>query len=93
MSFPRPGGGPLVASEDEEFVRQNSVRFESIWREATPLSLDARELAGFGREVAPNPGRATTNETTRRPAAAHESSYRAALPDPSELALGRMFRA
>ena len=93
LSFPRPGGGPLVASEDEEFVRQNSVRFESIWREATPLSLDARELAGFGREVAPNPGRATTNETTRRPAAAHESSYRAALPDPSELALGRMFRA
>ncbi|MCI4362521.1 MAG: hypothetical protein L3J77_04960 [Thermoplasmata archaeon] len=93
MSFPRPGGGPLVASEDEEFVRQNALRFESVWREATPLSLDARDIAGIGREIAPVSHRAAGPETTRPHATSHPSAFRAALPDASELALGRMFRA
>ncbi|MCI4321455.1 MAG: helix-turn-helix domain-containing protein [Thermoplasmata archaeon] len=93
MSFPRPGGGPLVASEDEEFVRQNALRFESVWREATPLSLDARDIAGIGREVAPIGHRTAGPETSRPHATAHPSAFRAALPDASELALGRMFRA
>jgi hypothetical protein len=93
LSYPRPGGGPLVSSDDEEFVRQNLMRFESVWREATPLSLDARELAGFGREVGPTPVRAVTSESTRRVAPAHESAFRAGISDGTGLALGRMYRA
>jgi hypothetical protein len=94
LAYPRPGGGPLVESEDEEFVRQNAIRFESVWREATPISLDSRELADFGREIAPAPARAAgPGETARRPSQPHEASYRASLPDATELAIGRMFRA
>ncbi|MCI4329874.1 MAG: hypothetical protein L3J80_03265 [Thermoplasmata archaeon] len=94
MSYPRPGGGPLVESEDEEFVRQNTIRFESVWREATPIALDSRELADFGREIAATPPRSTTGgEAARRPAHPHEATYRASLPDATELAIGRMFRA
>ncbi|MCI4362043.1 MAG: hypothetical protein L3J77_02470 [Thermoplasmata archaeon] len=94
LAYPRPGGGPLVESEDEEFVRQNAIRFESVWREATPIALDARELGDFGREIAPAPTRTTSpGETARRPAHAHEATYRASLPDATELAIGRMFRA
>jgi hypothetical protein len=93
MSYPRPGGGPLVASEDEEFVRQNLMRFDSIWREATPLSLDARELASYGREPAPATVRQVAAETPRRVAPAQNSSYRAGISDGTGLALGRVYRA
>jgi hypothetical protein len=93
LSPPRPGGGPLVESEEEEFVRQNAMRFEAIWREATPLSLGPAELAEFGREGARSVPRIAAIESTRRPASPREASYRAALPDSTELALGRMFRA
>jgi sugar-specific transcriptional regulator TrmB len=94
LAYPRPGGGPLVESEDEEFVRQNANRFESVWREATPMALDARELADFGRELGLSPPRAAASgEAARRPSHTHEATYRAALPDATELALGRMFRA
>jgi sugar-specific transcriptional regulator TrmB len=94
LSYPRPGGGPLVESEDEEFVRQNTIRFESVWREATPMALDARELADFGRDIAATPPRANNGgEAARRPAHPHEATYRASLPDATELAIGRMFRA
>lgn len=92
MAFPRPGGGPLVASEDDEFVRQNMLRFESIWREATPLSLDAHDLASFGREPTPSSPRASPSAAGRRSVESHETTLRALMPDGSELALGRMFR-
>jgi hypothetical protein len=93
LSYPRPGGGPLVESEDEEFVRQNINRFESVWREATPMALDSRELADFGRELGVSPPKTVGGEAARRPSHAHEATYRAALPSANELALGRMFRA
>jgi hypothetical protein len=93
LSPPRPGGGPLVESEDEEFVRQNSMRFETIWREATPLAIGAQELAEFGREGSRSSAHVVAGESTRRPVAPREASYRASLPDSTELAIGRMFRA
>jgi hypothetical protein len=34
-----------------------------------------------------------SGEATRRPAHPHEAAYRASLPDATELAIGRMFRA
>jgi hypothetical protein len=93
LSPPRPGGGPLVESEDDEFVRQNAMRFEAVWREATPLSIGAQELAEYGREGARAAPKVAAPETTRRPAVPREASYRASLPDATELAIGRMFRA
>jgi hypothetical protein len=93
LSPPRPGGGPLVESEDDEFVRQNAMRFEAVWREATPLAIGAQELAEFGREGARASAHVTPTESARRPAVPREAAYRASLPDSTELALGRMFRA
>ncbi|HEV8049371.1 MAG TPA: helix-turn-helix domain-containing protein [Thermoplasmata archaeon] len=93
LSPPRPGGGPLVESFDEEFVRQNSMRFETVWREATPLAIGAQELAELGGEGAKATFRTTPSETTRRPGVPREAAYRASLPDATELAIGRMFRA
>src|SRR5580700_7940378 len=84
LSPPRPGGGPLVESEEEEFVRQNAMRFETIWREATPLTMGAAELAEFGREGGRSVPRIPVVETTRRPTPAREASYRASLPDSTE---------
>jgi len=93
LSPPRPGGGPLVESADEEFVRQNQMRFETIWREATPLAIGAQELAELGGESAKTAIRSAPSEVVRRPGVPREASYRASLPDATELAIGRMFRA
>jgi hypothetical protein len=50
-------------------------------------------LVEFGREGGRSVPRIPAVETTRRPTPAREASYRASLPDSTELALGRMFRA